>query len=240
MNKDKQINVTPVGDTLVIREGRASEIFQYQGFKYTADSTDSLVALVKSKANQPNCIVAYNEKGFAVILDDKVTDRKQDRLVHEFKKSQQYQEWANVLEKGAVFDQKNLIDFLRRREEGEIESIDQLMAAVQNFKYVTNIAGDFTYDDRNNYTFSVKIGDAEGTVRLPQIVLAYIEVFNESGFEQQMEIELEVHRPKNEGEKPGFLLSCPKLRRYMKEAVEFEINKVKKDLDGYLVVAGSI
>ena len=240
MNNEKQINVTPVGDTLVIREGVAPDIFQYQGFKYSADSTDSLVALVKSKANQPNCIVAYNEKGFAVILDDKVTDRKQDRLVHEFKKSQQYQEWASIFEKGVGFDQKNLIDFLRRREDGEVKSVDQLMAAVQNFKYVTNITGDFTYDDNNNYTFAVKIGEAEGTVRLPQIVLVYIEVFNESGFTQMMEVELEVRKPKSENEKPTFVLTCPKLARYLKEALEVEIEKVKKELDGYLVVAGSI
>ncbi len=139
-----EINVIPSGDTLIIREGSANDIFQYKGFKYTADSTDSLVALVKSKADRVNCIIAYNEKGFNVIVNDDVYHRPQDRLVHEFKKSQQYQEWATILERSAVFNQKDFIDFLRRREYGEIDEIEALIAAIQNFKYVTNISGDFT------------------------------------------------------------------------------------------------
>ena len=136
--------------------------------------------------------------------------------------------------------QKAFIDFLRRREPGEIENSDFLIAAIQNFKYVTNITGDFTYDDRNNYTFAMKVGDAEGTVKLQQIVIANIEVFNESEFIQVMEIELEVQKPKNEGEKLAFLLHCPKLSRYSKKAVDNEIEVVKAELDGYLIVAGNI
>jgi hypothetical protein len=241
MNNDKQINVTTHGDTLIIREGQAPKVFEYQGFRYTADSKDSLIALVKSKSVKPNCVIAYNEKGFEAILDDTISNREQDRVSYHFKKSQQYQEWRKILEgDGCVFGQKNLIDFLRRREPGEIIDMDVLIAAIQNFKYVSNIAGDFTFDDRNNYTFAFKIGDAEGTVKLPQTVNAYIEILNESNFKQCMEIEIEVQKPKSEGEKLLFLLQCPKLSRYLKEAVDQEIEGVKAGLDGYLIVAGSI
>ena len=238
--ENKQINVTPVGDTLIIREGQAPKIYEYGGFKYTADSKASLIALVQSKSVKANCVIAYNESGFKAILDDKVIDRNQDSIYYGFKKSQQYQEWKNILENGQVLGQKNFIDFLRRRELGEIDNTDCLMAAIQNFKYVTNITGDFTYDDRNNYTFAMKVGDAEGTVKLPQIMTANIEVFNDSEFIQTMEIELEVQKPKNEGEKLAFYLHCPKLSRYSKKAVENEIEVVKDELDGYLIVAGNI
>ena len=129
---------------------------------------------------------------------------------------------------------------MRRREPGEIDNIENLIASIQNFKYVTNITGDFTYDDRNNYTFAFKIGDAEGTVRLPQFITANLEIFNESELLQSIEIEIEVQKPKNEGDKLAFLLHCPKLSRYLKTAVEYEIDFVKNELDGYLVVAGNI
>lgn len=240
MNNQEQINLTVNGEGVTIRHGDAPEIYEYKGFSYTADSTDSLIALVKSKGVKENCVISYNEEGFKVILNDKVLDRPQDRLIYAFKKSLQYKEWAKILEGGATFEQKSFIDFLRRREENEIVDVDSLIAAVQNFKYVTTTSGDFTFDDNNNYTFAFKIGDAEGTVRLPQFLYADITIFNESGYVQNIEIELEVRKPKAEGEKPTFALTCPKLQRYINEALEFEIDKVKKELNGYLIVAGNI
>jgi hypothetical protein len=239
-NKEQTVNVTPKGDVLAILEGRAPEIFQYDGFRYTAKSTPALIALVKSKSVKENCVIAYTEDGFKVILNDQVFDRSQDRLTYQFENSQQYKEWQRILENGMVFNQKQFIDFLRRREPDEIVDVESLIASIQNFKYVTNISGDFTFDDRNNYTFAFKVGDAEGTVRLPQFVYADIEIYNESGFVQNMELELEVQKPKSEGEKPLFALTCPKLPRYQKEAVNQEIDKVKSELDGYLIVAGNI
>lgn len=187
-----------------------------------------------------NCVIAYDEDGFKAILDDQVKDRTQDRISYLFRKSLQYEEWQKILEDGAVFDQKSLLNFLRRREPEEIVDIDPLIAAVQNFKYVSTISGDFTFDDNNNYTFAFKVGDAEGVVRLPQYIYADMEIFNESGFIQNIELELQVQKPRAEGEKPLFALSCPKLSRYKKEAVEHEIEAVKKELDGYLIVAGNI
>ncbi|MEN6567159.1 MAG: hypothetical protein ABFC57_12765 [Veillonellales bacterium] len=237
---NKTFNVITHGDALVIREGQAPEVFQYNGFRYNANSTPALIALVQSKAVKENAVIAYDEKGFQAILNDKVVDREQDRITYIFKKSQQYKEWKNILEGGCMFNQKQFLDFLRRREEGEINAIDSLIANVQGFKYVSNITGDFTFDDRNNYTFAFKVGDAEGTVKLPQYLVANIEIYNESGFTQEIELELEVEKPKAEGEKPLFALHCPKLPRYLQLAVDYEIDRVKKELDGYLIVAGDI
>jgi hypothetical protein len=239
-NTEKQINVNPSGEVLVIREGEAAPIYVYKGFSYMADSTDSLISLVKAKGAKANVIVAYNDAGIEVILDDTVVERKQDRLAYKFKNSIQFEEWEKILTRGCSLDQKEFIKFLQRRETGEIDNIESLMASIQQFKYVTNIAGDFTYDDNNNYNFAIKIGDAEGTVRLPQFIFAKIEIYLESGLVQTMEIEMEVIRPRGEGEKPMFNLSCPKLSRYLQEAVDYEIKKLKKELDGYLIVAGNI
>jgi predicted ATP-grasp superfamily ATP-dependent carboligase len=55
-----------------------------------------------------------------------------------------------------------------------------------------------------------------------------------------MEIEIEVIKPKSENEKPIFSLSCPKLSRYKKIALEHEIEQIKKELVGFLIITGSI
>ncbi|MCC5468441.1 hypothetical protein [Pelosinus baikalensis] len=62
-------------------------------------------------------------------------------------------------------------------------------------------------------TFAIKVGDAGGTVRLPQFVFAKIEIYLEFGLIQTMEIEMEVIHPRGEGEKPMFNLGCLKLSR---------------------------
>lgn len=235
-----QVNVAPVGPVLEIRQGDAARVFNYKGYQYTANSTDSLIKLVMAKGSKGDSVISYNDDGIKVILDDTVVDREQDRIGYSFKHSLQYDEWESILTRGCAFDQKEFIKFLQRREDGEVQEIESLMASIQQFKYVTQITGDFTYDNNNNYTFGFKIGEAEGTVRLPQLLYVNIEVYLESGLEQMMEIELEVRRPKSETEKPTFVLTCPKLSRYLKAAVDYEITKLKTELDGYLIVAGNI
>jgi len=234
-----EVKVVPEGKDLVIRTGDAESIFQYNGFKHEVFSTESLIALTKAKGKPESAVVAYSDSGVKIILDDNVVDRRQDRIEYLFKVSQQFNEWASVL-RGCDMTQKELIDFLRRREDGEVNDADFLLSQVQQFKFVTNISGDFTYDDRNNYTFAVKVGEAEGTVRLPQIIIANIEVYNESGFIQPMEVEIEVVKPRNESEKLTFRLSCPKFSRYNKKALENEINQIKTGLDGFLIITGNI
>lgn len=238
----EKIELAVSGETkeVILREGKAPEIFVYDGFHYAAESTESLIALTKSKGNKPNVIVAYNQTGVKVILDDLIFTRHKDIISYEFKRSRQFEEWKSILLKGQVFDQKSLIDFLRRREEGEIIEIESLLAAIQNFKFVTNITGDFSFDDRNNYTFAIKVGDSEGTVKLPKYIFACVELYNESNFRQTIELEVEVQKPRGEGEKPMFLISCPKFSRYDEEALKNEVDTIKGGLEGYLIVAGRI
>jgi len=232
-------NVTGEDNELTLRQGQAKKIYDYNGFRYKAFSTESFIKLVNSKGEIGSAIVAYDDSGIKAILDDLVVDRDQDIVEYDFRFSQQFLEWKGILN-GARLNQQDFIKFLKRREPDEVIDLESLMAQLQNFKFVTNISGDFTFDDRNNYTFAMKIGEAEGTVRLPQFIFADIEIYNESGFRQSIEIELEVVIPKNEGEKVLFLLSCPKLERYKRAAMENEMGKVFKGLDGWLIVTGAI
>jgi hypothetical protein len=106
---------------------------------------------------------------------------------------------------------------------------------------VTNIEGDFSFEDRNNYTFNIKVleSKAEGTIRIPKTFEARIELLNGSGFVQNIEIEVEVSRPKDQNEKPGFKLSCPKFNKYWNLAKKNEFTKLTELLPGYLIVLGS-
>ncbi len=242
MREEKQVlNINmESGNELVVRHGDAQSIFEYNGFSYDAYSTDSFVDLVKSKACKPNCVVAYNDAKMVAILDDKIVDRNQDRVTYAFIKSLQYKEWQEILESGGTFDQRSLIKFLQRREDGEIDDIEYFIGMLQNFRYVTNIQGDFSQADDQNYTFMIKVGEQEGSIKIPQVIYLNLEVFNESKFTQRIEIEVEVYKPKSEGEKPAIRFTCPKLQRYLKAAVDHEIEQLKASLDGYLIVTGRI
>jgi hypothetical protein len=115
-----------------------------------------------------------------------------------------------------------------------------IQAAVQQLKMATQITGDYSYDDRNNYTFAIKVNDMEGTTRMPNIFEIHIPILNESDLIMDVDIELEIGKPKEPGQKPAFLLTCPKLSRYIKESVTHEIDKIKAALPDYNIMAGSI
>jgi len=168
-----------------------------------------------------------------------VQDREQDVVYYSYAWSVQFEEWRDILLKETIFSVKGLADFLKRREAHEICNIDELLYAVQNFRYVTNIQGDFSFEDRNNYTFNVKINEAEGTVRVPKTLNVNMELLKGSGFFQDIEVEIEVYRPKNQDEAPGFLLSCPKFDRYIEDAKKHEVETLLALLPNYLVVAGN-
>lgn len=240
-NEEKEVlNLNVDGKEVIVRHGEAPRIFEYRGFQHEVYSTDSFIRLVKEKSTKPNCVIAYNDDKIIAVLNDKVVDRDQDRVVYAFRKSLQYDEWKEVLNRGAVFDQKTLIKFLQRREMNEIDDMEMFLAMLQNFKYVTNIEADFSRADDQNYTFAIKVGEQEGSIKIPQVIYLNLEIFNESGYIQQIEIEVEVYKPKEAGEKPGFKLTCPKLQRYLKAAVDHEIDQLKDGLKSYLIVTGNI
>lgn len=243
MNEEMKLRIVPIGEKLEIRHGNASKMldpFDYQGFQYATDSLSSFVGLVKSKSAGPEkCVVFYNENGYHAILDDTVLDRKQSTVGYSFRKSVQYGEWAEILSKGRCFKIPEFVKFLKRREPDEIEGLEHLLYAAQNFRYVTNISGDFTYDNAQNYIFLVKVNDAEGTIRMPQEIVVTVEIYLGSGWKQAMDVEIEIHRPKNADEEPLIGLSCPKFVRYLEKAKEQQFAELGTQLAGWLVVAGS-
>lgn len=235
--------VVPEGTKeITLYEGITPEplaLYDYQGFQYTATSVQSFVELVRRKGNKENAVIFGDGKGFYGIMDDKVIDRDQDSVAMPFELSVQAREWGTILTQGESFKLKEMIDFFKRRSESEIENLQELLYAIKNFKYVSNLSGDFTYDSNNNYTFMVKVAEADGTVRIPQAFNANIEIFKDSNWIQCIEIEVEIQKPKAQDEPLLFTLSCPKYRRYYEDAKTAAFSEMKSQLNDWLVIDGS-
>lgn len=154
--------VVPQGhkDPITIIEGIAPNplpLFNYQGCQYTALDVESFCSLVKAKGARPSAIIFADDDGFTAILDDTVTSRKQDTVTMPYTYSVQAEEWEPVLSSGGTaFALKDLIDYIKRCDAATIDGFEELLVAFKNFKYVSNVSGDFTFDNRNNYTFCVK------------------------------------------------------------------------------------
>jgi hypothetical protein len=244
MDRDNPRNTfmfNTVGDCLNIREGKAPEIFQYEGFNYSAHSTDSFCRLLKAKAvDIPSAAVFMKDSGFHAIVDTSVVDRPQDTITYDFRYSVRAKEWMRILTEGMTFTVREMIDFLKCREEGEIEEYEKLLYAAQNFRYVLKTEGDFTRDNSQNYVVMIRVGEAEGTLKIPERIYINLELIDGSDYLQSLEIEVDIHRPKDAKDgMPGFHLGCPKFARYLDKAKNREGMVLNQELSEFLVVSGS-
>lgn len=218
------------------RTGSLPAPFQYQGYRYTLESTQSVIDFIRWKGSQGDTVIFVDEKGIQVVLDDTEEDRPKDGAVYGYKKSMELEEWDNILANSV--QQKDFINFLKRRPEGEVTDIDPLLAAVQKLNLATVITGDYAYEDINNHVVSFKIKETETSTRLPKVLMVRMPLIYGSEYVPEMEVELEFRAPRNEGEKPVFFLTMPKLDRYWKEAVDHEVKVLKESLEGYLILSG--
>lgn len=237
MSNVERVHINPAGDKVTILHGDLGNVFQFRGTDYKLESIQAVIDLVQRKGSPERTVLFYNEQAVSVILDDSIMDRPQDKATYGFTLSDAFAEWQNIF--GRAMSQKSFVDFLRRRPVGEIEDLDQLLGTVQNLKIATEIIGEYQTDDINNITLMFKSADGEGSAKIPRLLQVTLILLNESDFEQTIEVELEWQKPKAENERPVFVLSCPKVQRYIKEAVDNEVAKLKAALDGYLILAGA-
>lgn len=230
------LNITPE-DRQVHIVNSVKSIFQYQGFQVVLRSLQSLLDLVGRKGDPDKSVIFYTDNSIFAVLDDTVQDRKQDTATYRVEFSPAWQEWANVLD--GVQNQKSFLKFLKLRPEGELPGIEDLISSVSNLVVGTVIDGKFGYEDDNNLSVMFKIGDKEGSTTIPKTLTAVLSLFRESNFLQEIEFELEFIKPKGENEKPVFRITCPKFERYHREAWDEQIETLKTELDGYLILAGT-
>jgi hypothetical protein len=240
---EEKLNITLDGSELNVRHGNLPDlpkIFQYEGFRHHVSSAQGFVDLVKAKSNKPNCVVFWKGDGsIRAIVDDTVYDREQDAVTYAPRKTIAHDEWTNVLHKGVRFSQKDFIEFLKNRPDGELAGRDELLLKARKFTYATQSGGEALRDDNNNYSFALKVNNVETTVQMPATVSLNIALFDEEPLLiQRVELDLRVNIPRKEGESLSFELSCPIFERYLRDALMEIIDIVKAGLDGYLVVRG--
>jgi len=236
ISSPERVHIEPKDGQVTILHGDI-KVYQFPGTNYKLNSINSIIQLVKWKGSKDHTVIFYDENQVQVILDDSLMDRPQDRAIYGFEFTQAFDEWTEIF--GIAQNQKQFVDFLKRRPWDEMPIIEPLLAQVQNLKLMTEIIGDYSYDDNNNLTFMFKTKDGEKMTKLPTAITLDMIILNESTFSQPVEFELELKKPKSENEKPMFIITCPKQKRYVKEAVEHEVSKMKKELEGYLIMAGN-
>jgi hypothetical protein len=233
---DERINIVTDGGDVNVRHGNLPDIYMYKGYQCSVRNLDSLIELVRRKGNSNVSVIFYNDTGVHVVMDSFEEERPQDTATLKFRNSDEYQEWAQII--GQRINQKTFVDFLRRRPEGQVEDIESLLAAAQKINFATTITGEASYEDTNNVTFVFKMGDVEGSARLPRILIISMPLIHGSDSIMDMEVEMEFVKPKADNEKPYFVLTMPKYDRYWREALEYEIEKLKEELPGFLILEG--
>lgn len=224
---------------VTILEGEA---YQPRGFTYNLKTVASVIELVKEKGSKENTVLFYNEDGINVILDDSIMDRDKDRAACAFVGSDELKEWQRTI--GMPLRQKPFVDFLKLRGKAEMLDIDgmdirdEVLAKVQAFKVATQIMGDYSYDDNNNFSVMFKTADAEDSVKFPACFYVRIPMIYGDANKSVIEVELQLNKPTSENEKPSFTLSCPRMERYWRDAVEMAADELRKGLDGYLILNG--
>ena len=236
--EEMKVVVNPSGEKVLIQTMELSEYIN-PGFQYTLQSIQSVIDLVKCRGTEELTFIFYTDKQIQVLLDDSKEKRQKDSAFYSFESSPLLKDWNAVI--GNTIDQKKFIEFLKKRDNIiELPEAEALISALQTLKLATEVRWDGDYDDRNNYNFAIKVRDMEGNTRLPNMLTIHIPMINESDFVVDVDIELEVIKPQGEGQKPLFVLSCPKYDRYWKEAVKHEIKILKDALPNYYILAGKM
>jgi len=232
---------TPINQetSIIQRQGKA---YDYQGRRYIIDSTDSMIDLVIERSNPGEVIVFHNDDGIITVFNPGITERPPDTAKYCFDIAQDIQEWLDIVNhpKNGL-KQKDFLDFLKCKKRDQVPGVELLIAEIQKFKMATTITGEFDYEDDNNVNVVFKMKDGEGNAKLPKVINLKMPIIENSDFIFDLEIELSVKKPKAEDERPEFSMKCPKWKRYWKDAVELEIEKLKDKLGmyGILILAGS-
>ncbi len=212
--------------------------YRFTGTNYKLGSINAAINLVRAKGSLKQTVIFYNNTKVEIILDDSIMGRNQDKAFYTFGYSDSFQEWADILNK--QLSQKEFVDFLKRRPAEELSVTEPLLAQVQNLRLMTQIIGEYQYDNDDNTVFMFKTKDGEGKAKLPKSIILGMAIFRDSELFTLVELELELKKPKSETEKPLFIVSCPRLKQYIREAADYEVDIMKKALPEHLILAGSI
>lgn len=241
MNEIK-VNVTNVeGNVVHIKQEvvETKKIYAGNTRDYGMDSIQSIIDVVKDKGSTTNSIIFYNDNGIEVIFNDSVQDRELDTTAYSYKTARPWKDWQGICDNR--LSQKDLANFLKRDEQ-QILGVnkDLLQMSVQKIQFSTETNGEYSEDANGNIVVMYKENNKDGVAKIPTEFAVKMPVLNESDLELEIEFELELVKPKSADDKPYFVIRCPKKDKYMDLARSHEIEKMKLQLEGYLVLAGKM
>ena len=172
------------------------------------------------------------------VIDHYQEERQQSRVNLSWAPSSEAKRWASVMGKQLI--QAQFVKFLEREARiGKAPIIENLLAQMKGLKINAQIIGDYSMDDRNNYTFMYKIGDLEGTSKIPALLQIEIPLLD-GGRKETVDIEIEFIRPNNATDKPMFWLTCPTWSDLLQQTIDFEVDKVRQALTGWTLIKGNL
>lgn len=244
MEDNMKVVVTPQTDKVRIEYHEPTE-YIYRGVDYKLNSTDAIIGLINKRGCAENTLIFYDvegsDTGIQVVLDDTVQDRNKDTAAFKFIESDLMREWKELFNARQGVGQKDLIKYLKRRDPSEFVEpmmLQELMAIAQTLNIATVINFDSMYQNESNKEIAFKIKDAETSTKVPDMFQIQIPLYNESDLIVVMEVEIEVVKPTQEGQKAAFIFTCPKLPVYCKHAMKYEVEKIKTALPEFTVLAG--
>lgn len=243
MKDNIKVVVNPTTDRVRIEYQEPTE-FIYKGAQYTLTSTQAVIDLIKKRGSIENTLIFYQDNPdspkIQVVLDDMIQDRNKDIAVYNFEESDLLKEWKTIMDNQGI-DQKAFIKFLKRRDGSEFVDpvmLQQLLAISQTLNIASVINFDSIYQNENNKEVSFKIKDADSSTIIPDIFTLQMPIYNESDLICEIEVEIELVKPREEGQKARFVLTCPRLPSYKKAAIRYEVDKMRTALEGYEFLAG--
>lgn len=234
----EEIQIIQNGEKVnIVKESFAQrQVHDWNPKKYKLNSINAIVDLVKIKGNKENTVILYDDKGIDIILDETVKNEPLDHCLYQYAYSLQFRDWNSIF--GRAMDQKMAVEFLKSRTPGEINEVESLIANIAKIKLVTTIAGEYSDDNEGNITsiFKEKNGK-EHKLTIPKEIVCTMPVFQETE-EVQMIFEVKLIKPKHDDEKPLIIFNCCRKDYYIQATALIEVEKLKKHLEGYLILSG--
>lgn len=239
---EKPFNITmPEGTkdiNITYEEKQTKKINQWNIRNYVFNSVQSFADFINAKCIEDKTIIVYNDEYIKAVLDETVQDRPLEHAKYEYQRSLEFKAWGNIFGKRLL--QKDFIKFLKSREPNEIVgNVENISMQFSKLNMITSIVGEYCTSDNGDVTFAYKeTTGKEGVASIPTSMKIQIPLLNESDYVQEMEIEIEITRPKSEDDKPMIILTCTREELYLKRAIAAEVEKLKNELAGYMVLSG--
>lgn len=199
---------------------------------YIMNDSASFIDAVKKYGDKSAGIVFYDKSAITMFFSE---DSRKESIRLPLALSLEFRSFLGGKEK--TFDQKGFLKTLETFPEC-VENVAVLIPMIEKVQLSTSIEFESNADPNNvTFIYQEKSGGNQ-TGRLPKKLTLTLPYFEGSENTVEIDADLEVTMPKEEGSKPLFKLVNIKHERTEREAIKSEINSLSENLYGWLFVNG--